>query len=233
MCSGWLAFDAGRHDVADWCYTEALSLATETDDTELGARALMNLASCCTARGDQRQALRLAAAAADRAEHTPPELGLAVMPQLRRATAAAMAGDHAEFTVAIGRARAALDRQPEATQGNAFLTPAEVDGVAATGLVTLGTPAEAVGMLRQTVLAHPARYARNRALYKVRLAQAHCDLRDTEAALTSANAVIDDLPASVGSARVDAEFERLVNQLHSQDAEGARAVQARYAAGKE
>ena len=41
MCTGWLAFDAGRHDVAEWCYTEALSLATETDDAELGTRALI------------------------------------------------------------------------------------------------------------------------------------------------------------------------------------------------
>ncbi|MGH3815492.1 MAG: helix-turn-helix domain-containing protein, partial [Pseudonocardiaceae bacterium] len=44
ICGGWLAFDAGRHDVAQMCNEGALALARQANDPEVESQALADLA---------------------------------------------------------------------------------------------------------------------------------------------------------------------------------------------
>ena len=63
MCAGWLAFDAGRHDVSRNSFNEALGLAQQAEDAEAETHALANLAYLSNVLGSPKQARRWADAA--------------------------------------------------------------------------------------------------------------------------------------------------------------------------
>ncbi|WP_212841203.1 helix-turn-helix domain-containing protein [Catellatospora sp. IY07-71] len=135
MCAGWLAFDGGNHDAARSCYNEALSLARQTTDPSIEVHALVNLAFQSTFLGMPRQAVRYAEAAERIAFGK-----MAIVPQIRRATAYASSGERAESRSAMSRARTMLDHAGDDEHGYwcSFISPEELDGIEGTAAMRLG-----------------------------------------------------------------------------------------------
>lgn len=211
MCAGWLAFDSGAHDVARSCYNEALSLARQTADPSIEVHALVNLAFQSTFLGMPRQSLRYSEAAERVASGR-----MAVVPMIRQTTAYAFAGDPAESQGAMARARHRFDKtKDEGEDWYTFVSPAELDGIEGTAAVALGEPRRAESLLLRAIAAHGDGFARNRALYRVRLARARLDLGEPDGAAHAANEALDDLSGSVASYVVSSELATVAKRLAS------------------
>jgi transcriptional regulator with XRE-family HTH domain len=215
MCAGWLAFDSGRQDVARSSYTEALALAKQAGDVEVETHALANLAFQANILGMPRQAHRFAEAAERVAAVADDFPRLLIIPQLRMAYSAALTGDASASGRALTRARRVLERDGDkpTQEWCAFLTPAELDGLDGTCAVELGQTDRAIRLLSEAVAAHSDPYARNRALYRVRLARALLDASEAAGAAESAIAALDDLRGTVTSWRVSSELDDVANRL--------------------
>jgi transcriptional regulator with XRE-family HTH domain len=226
MCAGWLAFDAGRNDVARSCYTEALALARQAGDAEVETHALANLAFQSNVLGRPREAARFAEGAERAATAPHGRARLAAIPQLRRAIALSLVGDTRGSARAIARARTIFDRDADkpVEEWCAFLGPAELDGIDGTCLAQLGHTDRAVALLERAVSGYSNRYARNRTLYRVRLARARLDQHEIAGAAEAANTALDDLTGQVASWRVSSELSQVATRLaaHPQEADVAR-----------
>lgn len=224
MCAGWLAFDAGRHEIARSCYNEALALARQAGDAEVEVHALSNLAFQSNVLGRPREAVRFieGAVRADAAPHGRARLS--AIPLLRRSVALSLSQDRRGHEKAIGEARKILDRDHEkpAAEWCSFLSAAELDGVEGTGLAELKQSRRATILLGRAIDALDERYARNRALYRVRLASARLDLKQADGAGEAAGAALDDLEDQVASWRVERELASVAARLaefpHAQSA---------------
>ncbi|MGH4026695.1 MAG: helix-turn-helix domain-containing protein, partial [Pseudonocardiaceae bacterium] len=111
ICTGWLAFDAGRHDVAQARNEGGLTLARQAGDPELESQALADLARGSSVLDRPREAQRLASAAGEVAASAGVSPRLAVIPQLRRAMASSLMADARGAGQAIRQARTTLDRE--------------------------------------------------------------------------------------------------------------------------
>jgi len=117
VCVGWLAYDAGDHDLARHLYTEAMTLADEADDGTLAvqAREKMALQAVQRARngtpGIARQALRQTGRAFEVARRDPEPRVHALL-AAREAIASAILGDDRGYRQAITRAWREVDRGP-------------------------------------------------------------------------------------------------------------------------
>ena len=228
MCAGWLAFDAGRHDVARSCYTEALALARQAGDAEVETHALANLAFQSNVMGRPREATRFADGAERTASAPHGRARLAAIPQLRRAIALSLCGDATGSARAIARARNIVECEADkpAEEWCSFLGPAELDGIEGTCLMEVGRSVQASALLEQAVAGYSVRYARNRALYRVRLARARLDRNEVDSAAESANAALDDLTGHVASWRVSSELTQVASRLaaYPHEASAARFI---------
>ncbi len=63
ICAGWLALDAGEHEVARTCFGEALAMSRQANDAQVETRALANLAYQSNMLVRPREALRYATGA--------------------------------------------------------------------------------------------------------------------------------------------------------------------------
>jgi transcriptional regulator with XRE-family HTH domain len=171
VCVGWLAFDAAKVPLARRLYSEALLLAGNAGDPVLTVHVLANFSMLSTHRarmdrnsGLAREGLLLADQAADVARHeSMPRLH--ALAALRRASAASLLGDKADFKCAITRARHELDRRvgtddPEWIQ---FVDESEIATQEAVGHQNLGDPGTASELHRQS-LGVAGLSPRNRAL---------------------------------------------------------------------
>ncbi|BEL04375.1 hypothetical protein Q0Z83_025660 [Actinoplanes sichuanensis] len=183
MCAGWLALDSGRHDIARSSFNEALSLARQVGDPHLEIHALCNLAFQSNFLEMPRQALRFAEAADRVSKNAAPKVRVVL--NLRKATALSMMGDEGGSGKAITEARRYLDRDRDqpVPEWCGFVTRAEVDGVDGTRLLNVARVKEdsrvarrAARTLELAIAAHEPRFIRNKALYRVRLAQSQLSL---------------------------------------------------------
>ncbi len=196
-------------------------------------RALANLALQSSVLGYPREALRFAEAAAVVAAASGGSRHLPAMPQFRVAMASALVADQHGADKAITRARRVLDRPTDTSpeEWNAFLGPAELDGVEGTCLLELRLTRRAEGLLEQAIAGNTNRHARNRALYRARLARARLDSRMVEGALETANAALDDLADEVASWRLQTELAQVAERLRAFSAvDGVTAFLTRYRA---
>jgi transcriptional regulator with XRE-family HTH domain len=232
LCAGWLAFDAGRHEVARVHFTEALALGRQGSDdqaAEIEASALANLALQSNTLGRPREGLRFAMAA----EHAAPDsvAGLAALPRFRRAIAWSLMGDAASTNAEISNARRLLDdaQDKSLAEWYAFVHQAEMDAIEATCAMGLGQPRRAEGLLSGAIGTYGDRFGRNRALLRVRLAQARLDGRQVEGAVEAADAALEDLAGEVVSWRINTEFDRAIAALSAYpDVPGVQEVIDRY-----
>ena len=177
--------------------------------------ALANLARQSHVVGQPREALRLADAAAQVAASVEWSSRLAAIPQLRRAVASSLVADARDADRAITQARVVLDRDHDEPidERSAFLGPAELDGIEATCALELGRSARAETLLEQTISGYGSRFARNRALYRVRLARARLDMNAVEGAVEAATSAFDDLSGGLASWRVSSELDVVARRL--------------------
>ncbi len=230
LCAGWLASDAGHHDVARAHYTEAVTLARQGGDQDIESNALMNLAAQSNRLGRPREGLRFAAAAeaalpAEAASRMP------VIPQLRRSVSYAHLGDARAADTAITAARNAFDADADTPPPAwyAFANATELDGIEGTCALTLGQARRAERALERAVTGCSDRYARNRALYRVRLAQARHRAGEVDGAAETLDAALDDLSGEVASWRISSELHQLVGGLREVNTACTTAVLDRYA----
>ncbi|MEV0453910.1 helix-turn-helix domain-containing protein [Catellatospora methionotrophica] len=214
MCAGWLAFDSGRQDIARSCYNEALALARQASNPGIEVHALVNLAFQSSFLDMPRQAMRYADAA-ERIAHGYDAKGrIAVVPLIRQATAHAIAGDGPESAKAAAKARRRLDQaHSEGDDWCAFVSHAELDGIDATIAMLLGAHRRAEPLLERAVDAHGIGFARNRALYRVRLARTRAELGDVEGAALAADEALDDLGGEVASWVVNTELQDVAQRF--------------------
>lgn len=217
MCAGWLAFDAGRQDVARSSYNEALALARQTGDAEVEVHALSNLAFQSNVLGRPREAMRYTEAAIRAGSAAHSRARLSAIPHLRRAVASSLGQDRTGNAKAITAARKVIDRDFDkpAEEWCSFLGQAELDGVEGTCLAELKQTKRAATLLERAIHGYGDRFARNRALYRVRLASAHLDQRNIDEAADAAGLALEDLTDQVASWRVDNELASVAMRLNN------------------
>jgi DNA-binding XRE family transcriptional regulator len=233
ICAGWLAFDAGQHEVARSCFGEALAMSRQAHDAQIETRALANLAAQSNALSRPREALRYAAGAEHAATGHGSTSWLAVIPQLRLAIGSSLMGSAIDTHRAISQARRVLERDNNAPneEWSAFLSPVEVDGIEATCALELRHPAQAERLLELAIASYARQFARNLAVYRVRLARARLDLGAVDGATEAANAALDDLTGEIASWRVAAELEAVAKRLAAHpNVGGVESFLARYQA---
>lgn len=233
ICAGWLALDAGEHEVARTCFGEALAMSRQANDAQVETRALANLAMQSNALSRPREALRYAAGAEQAAKTHPSSPWLAAIPQLRLAISGSLTGNAREADQAISQARRVLERDnnSESEEWLSFLSHFEIDGIAAVCALELGRPAQAERLLEQTIMGYGQGFARNRALYRVDLARARLDMGAVDGAAEAAHAILDDLAGEVASVRVATELHAVAQRFAPYTGvEGVEAFLTRYQA---
>jgi transcriptional regulator with XRE-family HTH domain len=206
ILSGWLSFDAGRHEASQRSYAEAVTAAGAASDELVAAHAYANM-SMLTAALDQPQRAVQYAQAGQRAAARRGGPRLRALLCAREAQAHAGVGDHQATSDALRRA----DRAFHSARGNdpgwtAFFTEAELAGAAGSAFRALGSTEIGVRHL-QDATNIPGR-TRNRASWVLQLAAAHAVNGAPEqacAVATEALPVVTDL----ASTRV----RRLVHRL--------------------
>jgi hypothetical protein len=207
VCVGWLAYDAGNHDLARRMYTEAMTLADEADDTTLAiqVREKLALQAVQLARigtpGMARQALRLTGRAAEAARRDPEPRVHALL-AAREAIACAVLGDDRGYRQAITRAWRETDRGPGTGDPVwlRFVTSGEISVAEAKGQMYLGAPQAAIRLYEQS-LADKGLSPRNRVNYRAQFAAALAATGDTTTAISEGLAVLPTLETDVASPR--------------------------------
>lgn len=207
--TGWLAFDADRHVLARRCYSDALSLASASDDSDLTARAclcagLQAITLARTGQGSPSYALTLIGRARDLMRGRPPSRIHAII-AAREAGVYALLGDAHGFGRATATAwrelDAALNFEPleECPQWLRFVTPSEVHAHEARAHSDIGNPARALALYEVACaeFAQPRNAVNARAL----LAATRVAVGDAHGALDEAAPVLAELEGGVVSAR--------------------------------
>jgi tetratricopeptide (TPR) repeat protein len=215
ICAGWLALDAGQHEVARSCFGEALAMSRQANDAQIATRALANLAYQSNVLVRPREALRYAAGAEHAATGRGSTVWLATLPQLRLAIGSSVTGNVRDADHALSNARRALERDNEAVdeEWSAFLSPMEIDGIEATCAIELQRPGRAERLLEQTIAGYATQFARNLAGWRVRLARARLDNGAVDGAAEAAHRALDDLTGEVASWRVSIELDAVAKRL--------------------
>ena len=215
ICAGWLALDAGQHQVARDCFGEALAMSRQADDPKIETRALANLAYQANLLDKPREAQRYAYGAEQAATGSGAPPWLAAIPQLRLAVSRSRTGNTRDADRAVSQARRVLDRDSDTSgeEWSAFLSSSEIDGIEATCAIELGRPAQAERLLEETIASYEQQFARNLAGWRVRLARARLAMGAADGAAEAAHGVLDDLAGEVASWRIGAELDAVAVRL--------------------
>ncbi len=229
--TGWLACDAGQHEVARTSFTDALTVARQAGDAEIETRALAGLGFQSNLVGRPREGLRFSRAAEDTVQRLGPSSRMTAVPLLHLAVANARSDDFSDAQAAISRARKALDadRGDEAASWAAFMSPMEIDAVEATCAVEVGKAERGEKLLEQAIAGYGDGFARNVALYRVRLASARVGSGAVDGAVEAADEVLDAIAEGLDSWRVTMELDRVMRAIATYQAPGVDELTERYA----
>ncbi|MDX3187854.1 helix-turn-helix transcriptional regulator [Streptomyces sp. MN03-5084-2B] len=229
--TGWLACDAGQHEVARSSFTDALTVARQAGDAEIETRALAGLGFQSNLVGRPREGLRFSRAAEDAVRSLGPSSRMTAVPLLHLAVANARSDDFSDAQAAITRARKALDadRGDEAASWAAFMSPMEIDAVEATCAVEVGKAERGEKLLERAIAGYGDGFARNVALYRVRLASARVGSGAVDGAVEAADEVLDAIAEGLDSWRVAMELGRVMRVISTYQAPGVDELTERYA----
>ncbi|WP_410639288.1 helix-turn-helix domain-containing protein [Amycolatopsis sp. lyj-346] len=222
----------GQHGVARTSFTEALTISRQAGDPEIETRALAGLGFHSNLVGRPREGRRFSGAAEDAVRRLGPSSRMTAVPLLHLAVANARNDDYSDAQAAISRARKALDadRGEEAAPWAAFMGPMEIDAVEATCAVEVGKSARAEQLLEQAIAGYGDSFARNIALYRVRLAAARVQAGAIDGATEAAEDVLDTIADGLDSWRVSLELSRVMDSLEAYPgAPGVEPLKERYA----
>ncbi|WP_253798461.1 hypothetical protein [Nocardia amikacinitolerans] len=209
VLTGWLAFDAEIHPLARRCYSDAMALASESDNADLMAHTCLYAANQSIAlsrngKASPHHALKLVDRARDLTRGRPPGRIHALV-AIRQAQALALLGDRTGFQRAITTAWRELDQAAEhepiaeCPGWLRFVNDGEVRAHEARGFGRVGEVAKAVDLLEAAVGEHNG--TRNGVNDRAWLASARAAAGDLNGALTEALPVLDHLAGTVSSPR--------------------------------
>jgi hypothetical protein len=202
--AGYMAFDAGRHGLAQRYWITALHAAHQASNRPLASSILGNLSYQASWRGDGRTAVGLGEAALTAAAQGPTAVWAAAASRL--AMAHASADQEQEFRRTWARAREFLTARPTtATPAWAdYVSPSYLEGQAAYALIRLGRARRASGKAllaegRAVLAPSSARnadaYRRAGVLGTAWLALGHAAAGDVDAACEAGRAALDRISA--------------------------------------
>lgn len=207
--AAWHAYDANNQGLARQLHQETALLVDSASADEQRVHLYANMAEqgTCLAhytgqRGFAREALRFADRAADAVRHVPSP-ALHAFVSKKQALAHAQLGDEIAFRSAITTARRELDRGPHDTDPTwtQFLSGSSITYSEAGGNAHLGAPARAA-RLYQSALDGSARFLRDQALTRSKLAETLVAAGDLDQAIAHGLTILPDLGATLTSGRV-------------------------------
>lgn len=220
--AGWLHFDAGRYEQAQFFYGEALRAAQLADDLSLEVHTLASMHILSRYRDRPREAIQLIQLAQHRATGwaTPR---LAALLATREAAGWAQLGEATASRKAMHRAYHTFhsDVQDDDPAWISFFDSAELSAASATASSYLGQVDQAIAAEQSAVDGLSAKCQRNRALYSVRLGISLLDARDQVRACEVVQPVLP-LFNEVRSARTHAHLGKFLNSLQGSADGGAR-----------
>ncbi|MFD4829662.1 transcriptional regulator [Streptomyces uncialis] len=207
-CAGWSAHDCGDHAMASRLRNEALQAALLARDPVSVTRAWSDLAAQAEHAGRPTEAARINRTALTE-RHLRSAPMLSALLHARLADCLAQTGDRAGMGRQIAAAERAYDRVNPvgAPSWLAFLTPAELSGLAALAHQSAGQYARAEQQTSQTLDLIESRFTRNRTYYSVllaelQLAQGHAD--------RAASTAVSIRLSSVESSRISTRLHRVI-----------------------
>lgn len=209
VLTGWLAYDADRHQQARRCYSDAMALGTESGDGDLIAHTCLyaanhSLALSSRGEGSPARALMHIDQARQLMRGKPPGR-IHVLIAIREAQARGVLGDRAAFGRSISTAWRELGEADEfepLSECPSWLRSvnhSEVRGHEARGWTRVGEPAKAVELFELAVQQDDR--VRNALNNRACLASARAGLGDISGALRDAEPILTDLETTVTSIR--------------------------------
>ncbi|GAA0611413.1 hypothetical protein [Streptomyces crystallinus] len=169
--AGWAAHDCGDTETAARLHAASLQSALQAADSSAVARAWSNLALQARTEGRHREAVRLTRTALDHRQ-VRQDPHLAALLYSRLAIGQATTADRTGAARSLLAAERAYDRATTPPPSwLAFLNEAEVSGLAAIAHTALGHYAHAEAATAQALQLLPGAMRRQRALYRVQLAE--------------------------------------------------------------
>lgn len=186
---GWMAYDAGRHSVAQRYFVQALRVAQAAGDRAYGAYVLASMSDQALFLGHSGDALRLARAARDTNAGVPTVLTEATMLEAR---ALAKMGERSQCVEALGRAEQAfsLIRPDERPDWSGAFDEVVFASHAGTCWVDLGQAAPAREHI-DSALGRMAGQARRRVYGTIQLAKIALIQHDLDQACTLGIEAVD------------------------------------------
>ena len=210
---GWMAYDAGRHGLAQRYMTQALRMSHAANDRAFGGRVLAAMSHQALHLGDVRHGIDLASAARTGTEG-------AVTPTVNAMLAAMEACAHASHGDARRCLKALSDAERALGQSNPGEDPAWVDfdegglaGHFARSFRDLNRPSEAERFATRSIdICHP-RHLRTRMQRHAILATAHVQQGDLEGACAVGRRVLEEARGLSSTRTLDdvTHLVRLVN----------------------
>lgn len=213
-CAGWSAHDCGQYEKAHHFRNQALQAALLARDPVAATRAWSDLAAQAEHAGRPGEASRINRAALSE-RHLRSQPLISSLLHARLADCLAQTGD----PQGMGRHLAAAERSYDRANTDgapswlAFLTPAELSGLAAIAHESAGQYVRAERQAAQTLDLLEDRFTRNRTYYTVLLAELQLAQGDRERAAVTATGLG---LAGIASSRIAARLERVITASRSQ-----------------
>lgn len=189
--AGWAAHDGGAPESAGLLHTASLQHAQLAGDHAAAARAWSNLALQARMENRHREAVQITRAALTN-RRTRQNPHLAALLHARLAIGQARTADRAGAARSLAAAERAYDHVDTAAPAPtwlAFLSPAELSGLAAITHQALGQYDRAEAATAQALHLMPASMRRSRAYYGVQLAELQLAQGEREKAAATASAL--------------------------------------------
>ncbi|MFJ8738023.1 transcriptional regulator [Embleya sp. NPDC127516] len=212
--AGWMAFDAGRHGLAERYLIQSLRLAQASGNKMLGAHVLAGLSDQATQLGYPEEGLNLARAGRHGLRGVTAPAALTDLYVLE-ARAHAVLGDVMSAVRAIDSAERTYDtvnheNEPEWAR---FIDDAYVTGEIAGSLRDMNDSVNAERFARESIAAAQLQKRNRRAsLSQAVLAASHIQRNELEAATGAAHRALD-LSADIPSSRVTAAMDGLQGRM--------------------
>jgi tetratricopeptide (TPR) repeat protein len=212
--AGWMAFDAGRNDLARRCFDRAQALVRAGDDRQLMAHVLASMSHMAHSLDEPRRAINLAREAQVAVRSGPRNVRLDALLLAREARGFAANGDSRECARLLVRAEALVCSAPDTTP-SPWISPfdeASFAGEAATCLYQLGDLAQARSEAERVLALRDGSRARSRAFAQLIVAGVLANQGALDEACTVGTKVLDGT-AALGSSRVLQQFDGLRRAL--------------------